>query len=165
MKRAYLNCVAKTIEVEIAGENFKLKLEGQTVESGMVRTKQGNFITRFDFTHDTASFSVVKDNAVDDYLQKGDFNSLMTGKELFTVVVTNGSKADYVGITFPQGINSYLFAFGMLVREADSGSVGIYEKLQKIAFEWEEKTIGWDWEEVIYEEALVDFLHTHNFID
>lgn len=165
MKKAYLDCVNKTLKVEIANETFTFKLEGSKLEAGSVRTKLGVFVTNFQWKEDKPYFRIIDHNTYVTDLQKGFVVVPHTLWEDYNVIIDMGSKEDYFGVSFPQGINSYLFAYGIIVREVNSGSVDIYEKLQKIAFEWEEKTIGWDWEDKIYEEELIDFLHTHKFLD
>jgi hypothetical protein len=172
MNTAYLDCVNKTLKVEIVGETFTIQLEGDKVESGTVRTKQGNYITRFDFSDKIPQFSVVKDNAVEDYLQKGNFDSLLTNRVDFTVSVDKGSREDYIGVSFPNGFISYMETYGVMMREAPEspqydkwtskqGSIYMLEVIRGWALEFETQHINTDWEEeeTDWDEQVIEFLN------
>lgn len=171
MKKAYLDNVNKTLKVDIVGEVFTIELKGEKVESGLIRTKQGNYITRFDFSEVRPQFSIVKDNSVEDYFQKGDAAVLLEGREDYNVIEDRGSKEDYFGVSYPNGIISYMETYGIMMRELTSsseydrwasnqGSIYMLEVVRKWALEFEENHVntGWGQEDTDWDEQVIQFL-------
>jgi hypothetical protein len=171
MKKAYLDNVNKRLKVEIVGETFTIELKGEAVESGLIRTKQGNYITRFDFSDVLPEFSIIKDNVVGEYLQKGDFSALLGEREDYNVIQDRGSREDYFGLSFPNGYISYMETYGIMMREisysheydrwaSNQGSIYMLEVVRKWALEFEKahENTQWEEEETDWDEQVIQFL-------
>lgn len=171
MKTAYLDCVNKTLKVDIVGEAFTLELTGDSTEIGTVRTKQGDYLTHFDFSKSNPQLSIGKKDAAMDYIQKGDIYSLVEAKEEYNVIIDRGSSEDYFGVSYPNGIISYMETYGVMMREAPTirfyddwvsktGSITMLETIRFWALEFEKahENTQWEEEDTDWDEQVIEFL-------
>lgn len=172
MKRAYLDCVNKILKVEINNETFNFRLEGNKTESGSVRTKVGIFVTSFMWVDEIPTFKIIEHSKYTSDLPKGNVNLLMDSWESYTVVLNRGSKADYFGLSFPNGFISYMETYGIMMREApespeydrwtsNKGSIYMLEVIRGWALEFENQHINTQWEDepTDWDEQVIEYLY------
>lgn len=179
MKKAYLDCIRKTITFNVKDENYVVDLtEGDLEDStNAIRYGKQTYDTNFTWGEEDGiadgdpCFAIIPVKKVkggkgeEDYLE-ADWEESIS----YDVEILSGDVQDYFGKVFPMGHKSWATTLAVMTQQIDginnygmfkanvSGIWGITEELIKFTDEFEREHQYTDWEDESYEDCVVEFL-------